>query len=272
MFVANQVERFAFALRNADGDQFLIKQAQFLSAGGALLAAQCKGVLIGAADGEFASHIFGGFRHGFDTELSAHLRVDKAPSHRRIFHFQRSAEGAVRFAGDKGARDMLSTPPAMMTSASPHLMARAAIPTASNPEPHRRLRVVPGTECGNPASSSAIRATLRLSSPAWLAHPRITSSMAWDPAAAVWQAAPSGAGRPNRRRAARIMRRRNGQRAYERHRRLKPVAWRFPQAGIRSDCSKRIGVNACSASKVSPGHSSSTRGPSGVISMIAISE
>ncbi|OTF78047.1 hypothetical protein BLA29_015526, partial [Euroglyphus maynei] len=40
---------------------------------------------------------------------------------------------------------MLSTPPAMTISASPHLMVRAAIPTASNPEPHRRLRVVPGT-------------------------------------------------------------------------------------------------------------------------------
>jgi acetyl-CoA acetyltransferase len=30
---------------------------------------------------------------------------------------------------------------------------------------------------GSPASSSAMRATLRLSSPAWLAQPRITSSM-----------------------------------------------------------------------------------------------
>jgi len=37
---------------------------------------------------------------------------------------------------------------------------------------------MPGTLIGNPASRPAMRATLRLSSPAWLAQPRITSSMA----------------------------------------------------------------------------------------------
>ena len=42
---------------------------------------------------------------------------------------------------------------------------------ASSPEPHRRLRVVPGTLTGNPASRADMRATLRLSSPAWLAQP-----------------------------------------------------------------------------------------------------
>jgi hypothetical protein len=71
----------------------------------------------------------------------------------------------------KGARDMLSTPPAIISSHSPDLMARAAIPTQSRLEPHRRLTVVPGTSTGKPASSPAIRATLRLSSPAWLAQP-----------------------------------------------------------------------------------------------------
>ena len=38
--------------------------------------------------------------------------------------------------------------------------------------------VVPATLTGRPASSSAMRATLRLSSPAWLAQPKITSSTA----------------------------------------------------------------------------------------------
>jgi hypothetical protein len=47
----------------------------------------------------------------------------------------------------------------------------AIVPTASMPEPHRRLIVEAGTSCGSPASSSAMRATLRLSSPAWLAQP-----------------------------------------------------------------------------------------------------
>jgi hypothetical protein len=71
----------------------------------------------------------------------------------------------------KGARLMLSTPPASMTSASPVRTARAASPTASSPEPQSRLTVEPGTVSGRPASSSAMRATLRLSSPAWLAQP-----------------------------------------------------------------------------------------------------
>ena len=70
-----------------------------------------------------------------------------------------------------GARLMLSTPPAIISSASPALIARAAVPTASRPEPHRRLIVAPGTSIGSPASSAAMRATLRLSSPAWLAQP-----------------------------------------------------------------------------------------------------
>jgi len=44
--------------------------------------------------------------------------------------------------------------------------ARAAVPIASIPEAQSRFTVTPGTVCGTPASSSAIRATLRLSSPA----------------------------------------------------------------------------------------------------------
>ena len=73
---------------------------------------------------------------------------------------------------------MLSTPPATTRSASPARTARAAIATASAPEPQRRLTVDPGTVSGRPASSRAIRATLRLSSPAWLAQPMTTSSTA----------------------------------------------------------------------------------------------
>ena len=75
------------------------------------------------------------------------------------------------FGMTKGARLMLSTPPAIISSASPALMARAALPTASMPEPQRRLMVAPGTSTAKPASSADIRATLRLSSPAWLAQP-----------------------------------------------------------------------------------------------------
>ena len=75
-----------------------------------------------------------------------------------------------------GARVMLSTPPATTTSASPTATARDPSMTASMPEPHSRFTVAPGTVTGKPASRVAIRATLRLSSPAPLASPRYTSS------------------------------------------------------------------------------------------------
>jgi hypothetical protein len=66
---------------------------------------------------------------------------------------------------------MLSTPPATTSDLSPVAIARAPAMQASRLDAHSRLMVAPGTRSGSPASSSAIRATLRLSSPAWLAHP-----------------------------------------------------------------------------------------------------
>ena len=50
-------------------------------------------------------------------------------------------------------------------------IARAAVPSASSPDPQSRFTVAPGTSTGRPASKRAMRATLRLSSPAWLAQP-----------------------------------------------------------------------------------------------------
>ena len=58
------------------------------------------------------------------------------------------------------------------------LAARAAFAAALMPEAQRRFTVSPGTLTGSPASSAAMRATLRLSSPAWLAHPAYASSIA----------------------------------------------------------------------------------------------
>ena len=46
-----------------------------------------------------------------------------------------------------------------------------AMATASRPDPQSLFTVTPGTSTGSSASSVAIRATLRLSSPAWLAQP-----------------------------------------------------------------------------------------------------
>src|SRR6185503_13184971 len=88
-----------------------------------------------------------------------------------------NASGALPITN--GARVIDSTPPAIAKSISPDRIARPAAPTASRPDAQRRLRVWPGTDSGMPASNSAIRATLRLSSPAWLAQPKNTSST-WD--------------------------------------------------------------------------------------------
>ena len=70
-----------------------------------------------------------------------------------------------------GARDIDSTPPASTRSASPSRIWRAPCTAASSPEAQRRLTVTPGVSTGSPASRAAMRATLRLSSPAWLASP-----------------------------------------------------------------------------------------------------
>lgn len=71
----------------------------------------------------------------------------------------------------KGARLIDPTPPATISSASPALMARAAVITASMPEPYRRVDRRAGHFLAGRSRSSAMRATLRLSSPAWLAQP-----------------------------------------------------------------------------------------------------
>ena len=70
-----------------------------------------------------------------------------------------------------GARLMDSTPLPMNTSPSPAMIALAAWLTASRAEEQLRFTVTPGTSTGKPASSTDMRATSRLSSPAWLPQP-----------------------------------------------------------------------------------------------------
>src|SRR5690348_15611354 len=88
------------------------------------------------------------------------------------------AHGSAARGRTNGALVIDSEPPARQMSASPAAIARAALAIASRPEPQRRLTVAPGTVTGSPASRTAIRPALRLSSPAWLAAPQYTSSMA----------------------------------------------------------------------------------------------
>ena len=76
----------------------------------------------------------------------------------------------------QGARVICSTPPAMYISPAPSFIALEALIVAAIPEAHKRFTVSPPIVSGKPASSKDILATFRLSSPAWLAQPKITSS------------------------------------------------------------------------------------------------
>ena len=57
------------------------------------------------------------------------------------------------------------------------MIACDAETTAESPDAQSRFSVTPATDSGSPASSSAMRATFRLSSPAWFAQPKYTSSI-----------------------------------------------------------------------------------------------
>ena len=52
----------------------------------------------------------------------------------------------------------------------------AAKCTACWDEPHWRSTVTPGTDSGQPAPSTALRAMSKVCSPTWLTQPQITSS------------------------------------------------------------------------------------------------
>ena len=117
-------------------------------------------------------------RHRVGAEALLHSRVDEPPTDCRVGDLGFREYAVSGLGSTNGARLMLSTPPAMIRSASPARIARAAMPTASRPDPQSRLMVLPGASIGRSASRAAIRATLRLSSPAWFAQPSRTSSSA----------------------------------------------------------------------------------------------
>ena len=87
--------------------------------------------------------VLGGLGHRVDAVLRLHQRIDEAPADGGVVD-RRCARTRCRPWPSRTARGvMLSTPPAIIRPASPDLIARAAVPTASMPEPHRRLMVAP---------------------------------------------------------------------------------------------------------------------------------
>ena len=171
-----------------------------------------------------------------------HVRVDHAPAERRRVHRRRRRRGKP-FSGlstTHGARLIDSTPPTRTTSASPVSIARLACIAASRLEPQRRLTVLPGTLVGRPASSAAMRATLRLSSPAPLALPKMTSSI-WAgsrsgerSSSALITCAPRSSGRDLGERAAEAAERGRGRRRGCRRRSCRPPALSGLRARRRS--------------------------------------
>ncbi len=96
------------------------------------------------------------------------------------------SEGALPIMG---TMLMLSTPAAIITSASPTRMRSAAMATADRPEAQKRFTVMPPTLVGRPASTALMRATFR---PCWasgMAQPQMMSSMAAGSSPGTWASA-----------------------------------------------------------------------------------
>ena len=139
--------------------------------------------------------------------VSAICGAPRAKAVSRLEHHARRAGHALDAAGDEAPR-----------LRPPRSRARRCRPP---PAPSRRggSPSGPGTRPGSPASSSAMRATLRLSSPAWLAQPRMTSSIGGGVDRACARAARGAAPRRGRRGARAPARRRGGRSACGRRRR-----------------------------------------------------
>src|ERR1700704_5511336 len=176
MLILVDGDRAGLAAGHRHGSDFFREIARRDRSPCTLLRADRERVLIGARHLKFLGDVFAGLGHRIDAVLRLHQGIDEAQPMvvSKISAERENASGALPITN--GARVIDSTPPAIAKSISPARIARPAAPTASRPEAHRRLSVWPGTDSGMPASNSAIRATLRLSSPAWLAQPKNNSS------------------------------------------------------------------------------------------------
>ena len=124
--------------------------------------------------------VLGRLGHRVDAVRRLHQRVDEAPADGGVVDSRCARRRRSRPWASRRARGSCSRR-RRRSSARPRrrLMARAALPDRVQARAaqavDRRRRAL---RRGSPASSAAMRATLRLSSPAWLAQPKITSSTA----------------------------------------------------------------------------------------------
>ena len=118
--------------------------------------------------------VLAGLAHRLEREHLLHPRVREAPAERRVVDGLVAArEGACRAWPSRAARGS-STRRRRRRRGRRHPRATAwhAETTAESPDAQSRFTVTPATDSGSPASSAAMRATLRLSSPAWFAQPK----------------------------------------------------------------------------------------------------
>ena len=167
-----------FRCGTLDRHDLVVEPAGLDGRDGPLLALERERVLALARDAPALGDVLGGLAHRVRVVALGQARVDEAPAEGRVDQLarRRGRRPPPALSRTYGARVIDSTPPPMNTSPSPTAIACAAELIACSPEPHSRLTVSPPTSTGKPARSSAIRATSRLSSPAWLAQPRMTSS------------------------------------------------------------------------------------------------
>jgi hypothetical protein len=97
--------------------------------GGSLVRLDGERVLLLAGDAVLLGDVLGRVAHRLELEARGHPRVRVAPAEGRVVDGRRRAlEGRRRLGIEKGARVMLSTPPAITHSASPSAIMRARPP------------------------------------------------------------------------------------------------------------------------------------------------
>jgi hypothetical protein len=120
-------DRRAGLAGDLDRRDLAVEEAGLDGGGGALLAAQGEGVLVGAADAVVGGDVLGGLGHGVDAVGLLHRRIDEAPADGGVLDLGVAREKALSALPiTNGARLMLSTPPAITRSAWSEAMARAA--------------------------------------------------------------------------------------------------------------------------------------------------
>src|SRR5207253_614904 len=99
--VVGDDERLTLLLRNGNRHNLLSKATGLLSGDSALVTAQGKSILIGAADIVASCHILGGLAHAVGVMEGGELWIDEAPAERCVLKLHIAREGAIALAQHK---------------------------------------------------------------------------------------------------------------------------------------------------------------------------